>query len=141
MNGQEAPSPERAAVKHVLREMGPAAREFYGRLGDGALETTRCERCGELRFPPRERCPSCGGPASWTPLEPWGRVYAFTWQECGLRFVAPAVIGVVELEQGVRVFGVFEAAHDELAIGMPVDVALRPDPSGLTLLAFTLRPS
>ena len=42
-------------LKYVLRDMGPAAREFYRRLERGALATTYCMSCEELRFPPRQR--------------------------------------------------------------------------------------
>jgi uncharacterized OB-fold protein len=65
-------------------------------------------------------------------------VYAFTQQERGLAFTAPDVIGIVELEEGVRVFGVFEQALDRLAVGVAVEVVPRERP-GLTLLAFRLR--
>jgi uncharacterized OB-fold protein len=126
-------------LKHVLREMGPAAREYYGRLGKGDLSTTWCAGCAAWSFPPRERCSRCGGEVEWRTLSGRGTVYAFTQQERGLRFTAPEVIGIVELEEGVRVFGLLEEQFDQLAIGMPVDVALRPDDAGLTLLVFRLR--
>jgi hypothetical protein len=127
-----------SALKHVLRELGPAAREFYRRLDDGSLATTVCTRCDEMRFPPRERCPACGGAVEWRELSGRAAVYAFTQQELGLRFTAPETVGIVELEEGVRVFGVFEAPFERLAIGAPVEVRPLPDDQGLTLLAFRL---
>jgi uncharacterized OB-fold protein len=127
-------------LKHVLRELGPAAREFYRRLGEGELATTWCPGCERHRFPPRERCPDCGAAAEWRALSGRGRVYAFTQQERALRFTAPDVLGIVELDEGVRVFGVFEDAFERLELDAAVDVAPRPDPAGLTLLAFRLRP-
>jgi uncharacterized protein len=126
-------------LKYVLREMSPEAREFYRRLGEGQLATTYCASCDELRFPPRERCPACGEATAWRGLSGRGTVHAFTQQERGLRFTAPAVIGVVELEEGVRVFGLLEAPFESLAIGQQVELELLPDPSGLTLLAFRPR--
>jgi uncharacterized OB-fold protein len=125
-------------MKHVLREMGPAAREFYRRLGEGTLSTTWCAGCARPFFPPRERCAECGGALAWRELSGRGAVYAFTQQERGLRFTTPDVIGIVELEEGVRLFGLFEEPFDRLALGAPVDVALRPDEAGLTLLVFRL---
>jgi uncharacterized OB-fold protein len=124
------------ALKYVLREMGAPAREFYRRLEAGELATTRCERCARFHFPPRLLCPGCGGAIVWHPLRERGIVYAFTQQERGLRFTAPAVIGIVELEEGVRVFGVFDAEYDSLAIGQPVVVHMRRDVPGITLLGF-----
>jgi uncharacterized OB-fold protein len=126
-------------MKYVLRDMGPAAREFYRRMAAGSPATTGCMSCEELWFPPLERCPSCGEPATWRALSGRGVVYAFTQQERGLRFTAPAVLGVVELEEGVRVFGVLDAPFESLEIGQPVELRPLPDSSGLMLLAF--RPS
>lgn len=126
-------------LKYVSRDMGSAAREFYRRLAAGRLATTYCASCDELRFPPRERCARCGAPSGWRELSGRGVVYAFTQQERGLRFTAPDVLGVVELDEGVRVFGLLAAPFESLAIGQAVDVELRPDAAGLTLLAFRLR--
>jgi uncharacterized OB-fold protein len=126
-------------LKYVLREMPGTAREFYARLERGELATTRCRSCAQLRFPPRPRCPACGGKTRWELLSGHGRVYAFTQQERGLAFTAPDVIGIVELDEGVRVFGVFEQALDRLAVGMAVEVVPREQPAGLTLLMFRLR--
>ena len=128
-----------APLKYVLRDMGPAAREFYDRLASGSLATTWCGSCGRPFFPPRRRCPQCGGAIAWRELSRTGSVYAFTQQERGLRFTAPDVIGVAELDDGVRVFGVFGEPFERLAIGAPVEVELRPDEAGLTLLVFRLR--
>jgi uncharacterized OB-fold protein len=121
--------------------MGPAAREYYRRLESGDLSTTWCAGCERSHFPPRERCAECGGAISWRALSRHGTVYAFTQQERGWRFTAPDVIGIVELEDGVRVFGLFEDEFDRLATGAPVEVVLRPDDAGLTLLVFRLKQS
>jgi uncharacterized OB-fold protein len=133
-----APAPVDPALKYVLREMGAPAREFYRRLAADELATTFCEACGRFRFPPRERCTGCGGTLLWRRLSGRGTVYAFTQQERGLRFTAPEVVGVAELEEGVRVFGVYEEQYASLAIGQPIEVHLRRDVAGLTLLAFRL---
>jgi uncharacterized OB-fold protein len=126
-------------LKYVLREMPETAREFYARLGRGQLATTRCRSCSQLRFPPRSRCPACGGKTSWEAISREGRVYAFTQQERGLAFTAPAVIGIVELQEDVRVFGVFEQPIERLTVGAPVEVVPRSEPVGLTLLSFRLK--
>ena len=116
--------------------MGPAAREFYRRLEQGELATTYCAACEELRFPPRQRCASCGKATAWRELSGRGTVHAFTQQERGLRFTAPDVLGVVDLEEGVRVFGLLDAPFDSLDIGQPVEARPLTDVAGITLLAF-----
>jgi hypothetical protein len=127
------------ALKYVLREMDGAAREFYRRLEGGQLATPFCVQCGSPWFPPRRRCPACAGATEWRELSGRGSVYAFTCQEPGLRFTAPAVLGIAEMEEGVRLFGVFEAAFEALSVGQPIDAHLLKDEWGLTLIAFRLR--
>jgi uncharacterized OB-fold protein len=127
------------ALKYVLRDMGATAREFYKRLEAGELATTFCASCDRHVFPPRDRCSACDGSLEWRALSGKGKVYAFTQQERGLRFIAPDVVGIAELEEGIRVFGVFDDAYGELAIDSPIEVRLRSDVPGLTLLAFSLR--
>ena len=123
-------------LKYVLRDMGPAAREFYRRLDQGELATTYCAACEELRFPPRARCAACGQATIWRQLSGRGTVHAFTQQERGLRYTAPHVLGVVDLEEGVRVFGLLDAPFESLAIGQPVKARPLTDVPGITLLAF-----
>lgn len=133
MTQLQPPSP----AKYLRREMDAAAREFYRRLAeDGGIFTTRCQSCGRRSFPPRVRCARCGGPQAWEELPRHGRLHAFTTQETALRFRAPAVLALVELED-VVVPGIAEAAYEDLSIGQEVRVELRPEPeTGLTLLAF-----
>ena len=123
-------------LKYVLRDMGPAGREFYRRLAADELATTYCAACDDLRFPPREHCPACGEATEWRQLSGRGSLHAFTQQERGLRFTVPHVIGVVELEEGVRVFGLLDAPFDELAIGQGMTAAPLNDVPGITLLVF-----
>jgi uncharacterized OB-fold protein len=126
-------------LKYVLRDMNAPAREFYHRLDQGELATTFCVVCDEFRFPPRARCPRCSGATAWRRLSGRGSIYAFTQQTRALRFTAPDVIGIAELEEGVRLFGVFEAQFETLAIGAPIEVRPRKDSAGLTLLEFRPR--
>ena len=122
--------------------MSPPAREFYRRLEADELATTFCTACERFSFPPRRAL--CGvrrGSQEWRPLSGRGSVYAFTAQERGLRFTAPDVVGIAELEEGVRVFGVFDEELGKLAIGQPLEVYMRRDVPGLTLLGFRLVPT
>jgi uncharacterized OB-fold protein len=127
------------SLKYVLRDMNATAREFYHRLDRGELATTFCPACEEFRFPPRQRCPLCSGPTEWRRLSGRGRVYSFTQQTRGLRFTAPDVIGIAELDEGVRLFGLFEAPFETLAVDRPIEVRPRKDSAGLTLLGFRPR--
>lgn len=129
------PAPERS--KYLVRDMDPAAREFYRRLAEEAsLATTRCEACEVTAFPPRVRCARCGAPQTWVELPRHGRLHAFTTQETSLRFSAPAVLALAEVGE-VVLPGIVNAPFDTLAIGQEVRVELRSEhETGLTLLAF-----
>jgi uncharacterized protein len=110
--------------------------EFYARLGQGRLSTTRCARCGRAAWPPRGFCPECGSDEfGWVDLPSEGTVHAFTVQETGLPagFTAPRVFAVVTVG-GHRVFTVLlDADPARLTIGQPVrlvPLAVAADPKG-----------
>ena len=72
--------------------------EFYARLGEGRLVTTRCGGCGRTAWPPRAFCPPCGDDRfAWVDLPLEGTVHAFTVQDTGLPagFDGPRVFAVV----------------------------------------------
>ena len=74
--------------------------EFYARLGQGRLSTTRCTRCGRTEWPPRGFCPECAGDGfEWVDLPSEGTVHAFTVQDTGLPagFTGPRVFAIVKL--------------------------------------------
>ena len=126
----------RPAAKYLERDMDPVGREFFRRLGEGELATTRCPSCGRAAFPPLARCPSCGGPTDWVELPRSGRLYAFTTQETGLRFTAPTVLALVELGD-VTLPAISHTPYHQLAIGQEVTVEPFAEPdTGLTLLSF-----
>ena len=129
--------PPPAAAKHLERVMDATAREFYRRLHeDGELATTRCAACERATFPPRPRCPRCGGETTWMPLPRTGTLEAFTTQETALRFAAPAVLALARMDD-VVVPGIAESGYEELRIGDEVAVELREQPElGMTLVHY-----
>jgi uncharacterized protein len=119
--------------------------EFYARLGQGRLSTTRCGRCGLVAWPPRGFCPECGSDEfAWTDLPDEGTVHAFTLQEAGLPagFPGPRVFAIVAVG-GQRVFTILvDADPARVAIGQrvrlaPLAVAADPQGNPRWLPAFT----
>ena len=51
-----------------------------------------------------------------------GRLAAFSTQERAIRFAAPDVIGLVDLDEGVRLLSHVVGRYEDLAIGAPVRV-------------------
>ena len=119
--------------------------EFYARLAGGRLVTTRCAGCGEIAWPPRGFCPSCGSDRfDWAELPTEGVIHAFTVQEAGLPpgFEGPRVFAIVKVD-GHRIFAIIVGTEPgEVAIGRrvrlsPLRVADDPGGSARWLPAFT----
>ena len=94
------------------------------------LESAVCDGCGKILFPPRPVCPACGGDTfSADRLPETGTVATFTVIHVAPDAFAqetPYAVGVVELENGVRVTGqIVDCVPDEIDIGRPVRIVFR----------------
>ena len=69
---------------------------------------TRCKDCGTLSFPPRADCPKCrGNQIAWIPIDRKAKLVTFTevyFAPPAFQDSTPYLLGVAELEAGVRVF-------------------------------------
>ena len=119
--------------------------EFYRRLGEGRLSTTRCANCGRTDWPPRGFCPDCASDSfEWVDLSGEGTVHAFTVQEAGLPagFDGPRVFAIVKVA-GHRIFSILRDADPaRVAVGQrvrltPLRVADEPTGAPRWLPAFT----
>jgi 3-hydroxybutyryl-CoA dehydrogenase len=110
--------------------------EFYRRLGEGRLSTTRCTGCARTAWPPRGFCSECASDQfEWIDLPAEGTIHAFTVQEAGLPtgFTGPRVFAIVKVD-GHRVFSIVVDA-DPASVRTGQNVRLRPlrvedDPKG-----------
>ncbi|MBI3185696.1 MAG: OB-fold domain-containing protein [Myxococcales bacterium] len=116
-----------AQTAAALRQFGDSAsEEFYRRLKAQRLCTTRCDQCGEAAFPPRSFCPYCHSrQIHWFELPRRARLYAFTQQGRSLRFIAPEVIGLVDVEGLGRILSRIDAPLEGLRIGQELEVAFQ----------------
>jgi uncharacterized OB-fold protein len=95
------------------------------------LEADRCQGCSKVLYPPRQKCPSCGGREFETVVLPRkGRVVTHTVVRVPpSRFSgqAPVPIALVELEDGTRIMVQVADLPDlsRLQIGMPVRLEFR----------------
>lgn len=119
----------------VLPQTGPMPREprfsalsrhFYEGLADGHLRTTRCSQCGRISFPPRGDCPDCWSDAwTWQDLSGQGVLYSRTRiAVVPQRFIdrAPLDLGVIDLEEGLRLICWLVDGAELLAPDAPVQV-------------------
>lgn len=99
-----------------------AAARFFAELAARRLSTTRCPDHGFL-YPPRPWCPHCmREDLEWAELSGRGTLAAFSTQETAVRFGAPAVIGLVDLDEGVRLLSHIAGGYADLSIGQRVRV-------------------
>jgi uncharacterized OB-fold protein len=96
-------------------------RRFLAHLAEGELATTRCVACGHTTFPPKHLCPRCWATKlEWVTLTAEGSLASFTELHAvpGLFATeAPYVLGVVDLNDGVRCLGRVVGGFDELSCG------------------------
>jgi uncharacterized OB-fold protein/acyl dehydratase len=90
------------------------------------LRLPKCNGCGRLFFPPSPRCSSCGAfDMGYAVASGRGTLYSYTVvhhpQVPGFRY--PLVVGLVELEEGVRFLAdLVGVKPDQVEIGMPLQV-------------------
>src|SRR5213593_832059 len=119
-----------------------AAVRFFAELRERRLATTRCRACGSLRFPPRAWCPDClSEDLEWRTLSGHGRLVAFSTQEMSIRFRAPDVIELVDLDEGVRVLTHVAGGYEDLSIGDRVSVDFVEVEPGLVVHRFVTTPA
>jgi uncharacterized OB-fold protein len=113
---------------------------FWEGTAAGELRLQRCRQCGALRHPPGPACPACHA------LDPEhvvasgrGTLHSYVVHRHPPvpGYELPILIGLVDLEEGVRmVAAVTEVEPEAVAIGMPLEVGFRRIDDGLTLPVF-----
>jgi uncharacterized OB-fold protein len=103
-------------------------KEFYDWCRKRELRFQRCQNCGAWRHPPRPMCGNCHSMRwEWAPTKGSGKIYCWTviYQPLDPAFVdaVPYAVAIVELEEGPRLATwITGLPHDQLKIGMPVEV-------------------
>ncbi len=107
------------------------------------LMIQRCTGCGRLRHPPTAACAHCGA-LGWEAIESAGRGTLFSYTIVNAPVVPPFkpgyVVGVVELEEGVRVVAeIVDVDSAAVHIGMPLEVGFLHCDADLVLPVFRPR--
>lgn len=114
---------------------------------------SRCDACGATLFPVQQRCPKCsGGEMSEVLLPRRGTLVAWTTQgfppgppykgPSGKDFV-PFGVGLVQLEDVIRVERLTENDPAKLEFGMEVELTMVPftsDDDGTEIVTFAFKP-
>jgi len=117
-------------------------RHFFEAAAGGHVGLNRCRACGRF-FLPRAVCPFC-----WTaepePVLACGRGSVYSFTVChragapGFEADLPYVVGLIELEEGVRlVANIVSVDAEAVLIGMPVEAVFEDRSDGLFVPQFT----
>jgi uncharacterized OB-fold protein len=114
------------------------SREHYQRLKDERkLYATQCDSCGHKSYPSRSFCPECFEQSvTWVEIGEGATLYAFTTQSRALRFMAPAVIGVVEIPDVGLIMAPIGGALEDLQIGQALKLEVIDLSDDLTMHQF-----
>ncbi len=128
-------------IEVFLPRITDDSRPFWDGIREGRFQARRCRPCRQLYFPPHMICPFCfGTDLEWVTLSGRGRLYAFTrmWAvPKPFRSKVPYVVGVVDLDEELRVFAKIQGAYENLAIG--ARVAFEPELLARDIYLFTFR--
>ena len=104
------------------------------------LLVQRCTSCGALRHPPLPACAVCGS-LDWDTVESSGRGTLYSYVVVHYpqvpSFEYPLPIGLIELEEGIRVVANLDGmAREEIQIGMPLQAMIVDFDEDLSLPVF-----
>lgn len=106
------------------------ARIWRERHAHYRLVGVKCRKCGAIHYPPRPVCDKCGSrELERIELPRRGKLISYTILHdppTGYRDQAPLIVGIIELENGVRVLATLtDVDEKDLKIGMEVEAVLR----------------
>jgi uncharacterized OB-fold protein len=113
-------------VKNFVSET--KAEEFVAYLKEGRIMTTRCKKCGQITFPPKMDCITCGqSEMDWIEIKGPGKLNTFTtvmYGPAGFEKETPYTLAVVEFPTGIRIFGQIDKRipTHEIKVGMKLKV-------------------
>ena len=120
------------AMSRPLPLLTDTNRFFWTSGADGMLRFLRCGECGAWAHPPQPVCRGCGG-TDLAPEAVSGRATVLGWtlnhQPWHPAFPHPYLIAVVAMaeDEGVRLTtNLVDVAHDDVTVGMEVEVVFEP---------------
>jgi hypothetical protein len=114
---------------------------FWEGLREGKIYTTKCKKCGEIRFPPVADCPNCyTSDVEWVQLSGEAEVETFTHvivRPGDFSSYEPYTIAIGRLKEGVKVLAwLTDAEFSDVKVGMKVRLTAKKAPDGLLIYGF-----
>ena len=126
-------------------EYFPSDQPWVSDNGATHLIGMRCSTCGTKVFPSKPVCSNCCAQGGLESIRLSSRGTLYTYSEVHVapkEFPTPYVIGFVDLEDGVRVFGQIEGSASALKPGQMVEIGLgivRVRSSGNPVISYKFR--
>lgn len=114
---------------------------FYEGLRNHELLGQQCQGCGHKRWPIQVICPDCRS-LEWQPIKLplQGSLYSYVIHHYPVfpDYPSPNLVGLVEVEPGVRIVGAVSVAEGTpIEIGMPLTARFAEHSDGFVLHYFT----
>lgn len=97
---------------------------FFAALKESRIETTHCEKCDEIQWPPRSICSSClSTKLDWVELPKTGKIVAFSQAYVGglNDEESPLLVAAIELDNGLRLLSrISGSSYEQLHVGQKV---------------------
>ena len=107
---------------------------FYKNISEGKLVAAKCKKCEMLFLPPKPICSNCiSREFAQVSLTGKGQLHTYTTihiAPVAFQSMAPYTVGVVELEEGLRLPGMIRDVKPEtIKVGMNLQIAFDLTPS------------
>ena len=100
---------------------------FFSALKESKIETTQCEKCGSIQWPPRSVCSKClSQDLAWVKLPETGSIVSFSKAYIGTiqGEEPPMLVAALDLDNGLRLLTrIVNAKYEHLKVGMRVRLA------------------
>jgi uncharacterized OB-fold protein len=100
--------------------------QFYKFLAQGKLMSGKCTRCGKIHLPPRPLCDKCYSQQfTWMEIQGKGKLLTYSVIHIApqqFQQLAPYAVGIIELENGLKLPSMITVTPDQLHIGMPLTI-------------------
>ena len=99
---------------------------FWRGLEGGLLLIQQCVACGKMRYPPKARCLACGDiDSAIAQASGLGTLFSYTtvYKPPLPGLTLPMTLGLVALEEGVRILAPLDRSITEPTIGMKLQAA------------------
>lgn len=134
-------TPKKAAAKPVPRP-SPESGPYWQAAAEHKLRVQRCNSCGQLWFPPSQRCPHCtSGDFAWVEASGKGKVFSFVVfhrvYHPAFEDEVPYVVALVELDEGPRMLtNIVGIPPEDVRCEMPVQVMFEDVAEGVAVPKF-----